>query len=79
VLLEKDQEILSLTHKLTTVDGELEKAEEKLNELKTARADEESSKTANEGLVRKIQLLEEELDTAEKNVKETVDKCVSIR
>lgn len=36
----------------------------------------EHSKTTNEGLIRKIQLLEEELDSAEQNVEETVEKCV---
>lgn len=38
--------------------------------------DGEQSKTTSEGLARKVQLLEEELDAAEKNLKETVDKCV---
>ena len=36
-----------------------------------------SSRTTNENLLRKIQLLEEELDAAEKNVKETVEKYES--
>jgi len=74
LLLEKDQEIGSLTHRLSTLDSELEKTEAKLAELKSAREEGETSKTTNEGLVRKIQLLEEELDAAEKNVKETVEK-----
>jgi Tropomyosin like len=38
--------------------------------------DGESNKSTNDGLTRKIELLEDELDAAEKNVKETVDKCV---
>ena len=38
----------------------------------------ESSKQTNEGLLRKIQLLEEELDNAEKNARETVEKCVVV-
>jgi len=74
VILEKDQEIKSLTHKLSVTEGELEKAEEKLKDDKNIRDEHESSKTTNEGLQRKIQLLEEELDSAEKNLKETVER-----
>ncbi len=37
----------------------------------------ERGKATNDALTRKIELLEDELDTAEKNLKETVDKCVS--
>ncbi|KAI9440461.1 tropomyosin [Lactarius indigo] len=73
-LLQKDQEITSLQHRIGVLDGELEKTEGKLAETKLAAADGESSKTTSEGLVRKVQLLEEELDTAEKNVKETMEK-----
>lgn len=79
LLLEKDQEITSLNHKLTVVDADLEKTEGKLSELKLASQEGEHSKTTNEGLQRKIQLLEEELDAAEKNVKETMEKYVSLR
>lgn len=77
LLLEKDQEITSLQHKLGVLDGELEKAEGKVTEYKSVQEEGEHSKTTNEALIRKIQLLEEELDAAEKNVKETVEKCVS--
>lgn len=38
----------------------------------------ERGKATNDSLTRKIELLEDELDTAEKNLKETVDKCVPI-
>lgn len=76
-ILQKDQEIISLQHKLSVLDGELEKAESKLADAKVAREEGDASKTTNENLTRKIQLLEEELDAAEKNVKETVEKCVA--
>jgi tropomyosin len=75
-LLEKDQEITSLQHRLGVLDAELEKAEAKVADSKAAQMEGEHSKMTSEGLVRKIQLLEEELDAAEKNVKETVEKCV---
>lgn len=76
VLLEKDQEITSLQHKISILDADLEKAEGKLSDLKHAQEDGEQSKSANEGLQRKIQLLEEELDAADKNLKESMDKYV---
>ena len=76
-LLEKEQEITSLQHKISVLDADLEKAEGKLTDLKSAQEDGEQSKTANEGLQRKIQLLEEELDAADKNLKEAMDKYVS--
>ncbi|KAJ7509666.1 tropomyosin [Mycena galericulata] len=73
-LLEKDHEITSLQVKLENLDHDLAKAESVIAESKADREAGETNKTANEGLVRKIQLLEEELDAAEKNVKETVEK-----
>ena len=75
-ILQKDQEILSLQHKLSILDADLEKAETKLSEHKTLHADGDASRSTNESLNRKIQLREEELDAAEKNAKETVEKCV---
>jgi Tropomyosin like len=55
----------------------MDKAERELTLLKSANADGDHHKSTNETLLRKIQLLEEELDAAEKNVKETVQKYVS--
>ena len=76
-LLNKEQDIQSLNHRLTTAEAELDKAEGELKEAKSARAEHESSKEANDSSQRKIQLLEEVLDNAEKNLKETVERCVS--
>ncbi|KAK0489105.1 tropomyosin [Armillaria novae-zelandiae] len=73
-LLEKDQEITSLQHKLALLDADLEKAEGKVQEYKLAQEEGEHSKSTNDSLQRKVQLLEEELDVAEKNVKDTVEK-----
>ena len=75
-ILTKDQDIQSYQHRLANAETNLEKAEEKLNDVKGVRDEHESSKTTNEGLQRKILLLEEELDSAEKNLKETVERCV---
>lgn len=58
------------------LEAENEKAEEKLKEYKASSLESEQSRTTADSLVRKVQLLEEELDAAEKNLKETVDKYV---
>ena len=74
--LSKEQEITSLSHKLTVLETENEKIEGQLVTAKQGRLDGESSSKDVENLQRKIQLLEDELDQAEKNLKETVEKCV---
>jgi tropomyosin len=43
-------------------------------DAKNARDEGDNSREALENLLRKVQLLEDELDQAEKNVKETVEK-----
>jgi len=77
IITSKEQEITSLVHRLSLLEAENEKLEEKLKEYKSSSLESEHSKTTAENLVRKVQLLEEELDNAEKNVKETVEKQVS--
>jgi len=73
-ILMKDQDIGSLQHRLGVVEGDLDKAEQALNDLKHKSDEGAEGKTTNDTLTRKIQLLEEELDAAEKNAKETVEK-----
>lgn len=75
-LLEKEQAITSLNVQIARLDGDLQATEERLAQAKSAQEDGEHSKTTNDSLARKILLLEEELDAAEKNVKETTEKCV---
>ncbi|KAJ6480932.1 actin filament-coating protein tropomyosin [Mycena sanguinolenta] len=74
LLLEKEHELKSANIKLQQLDSDLEKAEHSIADSKADREAGESTKMTNEGLTRKIQLLEDELDAAEKNVKETVEK-----
>lgn len=76
LLLERDQDITSYQHKLSVIDADLEKTEAKLSEYKELSEQGQNSQVTNESLTRKVQLLEEELDAAEKNLKETVEKCV---
>lgn len=73
-ILTRDQEIQSLQHQLSLRDQEIEKLEGHVSSAKQAKEIGETSRTDNENLQRKVQLLEEELDTAEKNAKETVEK-----
>jgi tropomyosin len=74
-LLTKDQDIQSLNHRLTNAEGQLDAAEDKLKDAKNVRDEHDASKSTNDGLQRKIQLLEEELDRAEKTQKETTERC----
>lgn len=73
-MLERDQEISSLQHKLALAETELEKAEGKVKDLKSAADEGDNHRTTGENLARKVQLLEEELDKAEKDLKETTEK-----
>lgn len=77
IVLEKDQEITSMSHKISVLEAELDKVDAKLAEAKAAQDEGETLKSANENLTRKVALLEEELDAAEKNVKETMEKYVA--
>lgn len=54
----------------------MDKLEAKLAESKVAQQKGESMKETGESLTRKVQLLEEELDAAEKNLKETTERLV---
>jgi hypothetical protein len=49
-----------------------------LTKTKSALEEAEHGKATSESLTRKIELLEDELDAAEKNLKETVEKCVPV-
>lgn len=72
--LQKEQEITSLTHKNGLLEAENEKLEAQIKDAK-AIADEGSQHgTQNESLTRRLQLLEEEAEEADKNLRETNDK-----
>ncbi|KAG0292242.1 hypothetical protein BGZ98_002669 [Dissophora globulifera] len=72
--LNKEHEITSLRNKLTFTETELEKAESKMAEAKLNLDEGETTKTVGEGLARKVSLLETELDSAERNLRETTEK-----
>lgn len=56
------------------MEAEVERADKKISDLKSAKAEEESTSSTTEALQRKISILENELDTTEKNLKETTEK-----
>lgn len=58
-------------------EAKLDELDGKLAEHKVFSQEAESSKTTNDSLQRKVQLLEEELDNAEKNAKDVVEKCAA--
>ena len=72
--LAKEQEITSLSHKNQLYEAEVEKLEAKTKELQKALDDAGSAGTHNESLQRRLQLLEEEAEESDKNMRETNDK-----
>ena len=71
-LLSREQDITGLEHRLSVLETE----NEKLQEFKASSLNSDVIKTTVEILTRKVQILEEELDAAEKNYKETAKKYV---
>lgn len=72
--LAKEQEITSLTHKNQTLEGELEELHGRHNDLKKEVDSMGGQGTQNEALQRKLQILEEEAEEADKTLRETNDK-----
>lgn len=73
-LLTKEQEIRSLTTRLNLLEDSNEKAEVQIRDMKSEASHNAQASQTVDGLNKKVQMLEEELDAAEKNVKETVEK-----
>lgn len=72
--LSKEQEITSLQHKQRMLEAEVEKLEGSHEKLKGEAADSAQHGTQNENLTRKVQVLEEELEVNDKNLRETNEK-----
>lgn len=75
--LAKEQEMTSLTHKNQTIEGELEELHGRHGDLKKEMDTIGGQGTQNEALQRRLQILEEEAEEADKNLRETNDKCVT--
>ena len=77
-LLKNSHDMNSLIHQSDLKSKELEEAELKLKKYKQDSEEAEHFRSTKDSLERKVALLEEELDTAEKNLKDTVDKCAAM-
>lgn len=72
--LQKEHEITSLQHKNTRHESEVEKLEGQVKEHKTKLEEGGVHNSQTESLQRRLQLLEEEAEEADKNLRETNDK-----
>lgn len=74
--LSKEQEITSLQHKNGLLEAEVEKLETAIKDFKKAAEDGTQHSTTNEALTRRLQLLEEEAEEADKTLREANEKYV---
>jgi tropomyosin, fungi type len=72
--LAKEQEITSLTHRNQLLEGQIDKLDTAAKEAKDAAGQVAQHGQQNETLQRKLQLLEEEAEEADKTLRETNDK-----
>ena len=72
--LAKEQEITSLSHKNQLLEAEVEKHEGTIKEHKDTIANIGSNGTQNESLQRKLQVLEDEAEESDKQLRETNEK-----
>lgn len=72
--LSKEQEITSLQHKNNLLEGEVEKLEANIKDFKKAADEGQQHGTQNETLTRRLQLLEEEAEDADKTLREANEK-----
>jgi tropomyosin len=72
--LAKEQEIKSLSHKNQVLETDLEKAEGQAKEFKSQAEEGGSAATTNESLTRRLQVLEDEAEQADRNLRETNEK-----
>jgi len=72
--LTKEQEVTSLTHKNQVLEAEVEKLESGIKDAKATADESAQHGSQNEVLQRKLQVLEEEAEKADKEMRETNDK-----
>jgi tropomyosin, fungi type len=75
--LSKEQEITSLSHKNQLLEAEVEKLEKVVKDAKIAAEEGSHHGAANENLTRRLQLLEEEAEQADRNLRDTNEKSVA--
>lgn len=74
--LTKEQEITSLTHRNGVLEADLNRLEETSGKHKAAAEEAGQHSTQNESLQRRLQVLEDEAETADRNLRETSEKSV---
>jgi len=74
--LAKEQEITSLTHKNSLLEAEVEKLESAIKDAKAAVDEGRTQGTQYENVNRKLQVLEEEAEEADRTLRETNEKYV---
>lgn len=77
--LAKEQDITSLQHKNGLLEGEVEKLETAIKDFKKVADEGQEHGTQNETLQRRLQLLEEEAEEADKTLREANEKYVHLR
>ncbi len=75
--LSKEQEITSLQHKNGLLESEVEKLEALVKDLKVTADSDRDKVNASDAASRKLQLLEEEAEVADKTLRETNEKYVT--
>lgn len=75
--LSHEQEITSLQHKNGVLESNVEKLESGIQTHKAAADESAQHGSQNEALQRKLQMLEEEAETADRNLRETNEKSVA--
>lgn len=72
--LAKEQEITSLSHKNGLLETEVDKLDTSVKDLKKSNDEGQQHGTQNETLQRRLQLLEEEAEEADKTLREANEK-----
>jgi tropomyosin len=76
--LQQEQEISSLQHKNGLLEAETEKLEGSVKEQKDLASEGTHHSTQNETLTRRVQLLEDEAETADKSLREANEKSAPV-
>ena len=77
--LQQEQEITSLQHRNGLLESEVEKLETQVKEHRSAISESAQHSTDNEALNRRVQLLEDEAEEADKNLREANEKYACSR
>ena len=74
--LSKEQNITSLSHQNGVLETQVDKLESGIKDHKSAAEESAQHGTQNEALQRKLQIMEEEAEEADRNLRETNEKYV---